>query len=323
METAGNPAAEREQTGVSETPMAPIPEQLTQPFSLQMLEALPAVALLPSTDKQETFSSGTAFSVKRPATLRQWHWGITARSHHPSLTAVQGFSVGLTANWRFAKRLGLHSGMLYARDYWGINQHALQQVYVAMPALDYYVQGYSGRALQGNIPNTGLVSNDSLVNKVVYMRLRRMQRIEVPIQMFWQPSARLRLYLGGTLHCRLKMEGGYQQTLLPSVLQPLQNVATLNTEAADQLIGESVPRFALRLQVGTGWQITRRIETTVQLQSPFSSLQTGIFNQGNILDDASSLNGSSADKTAFKAGSISGRQALPAFFSVGAVVRLR
>lgn len=300
-------------------------ETVQVPVRLAEIPHLVSGSLSPLSLAPQRAPHSPAVSLKRPAALRRWQWGLSVEALRPSFSNVQGYGIGFVADRGFAKRLGMRTGLRYAHHEWSATGTVAGKAYVSIPALDYYSKGYDLSVVYTNQSGSGFIQGvptDSLSGRKVYMRLTQMQRLEVPVQMTWRPAKRMRLYVGGLLGWNLRVKGAYSQSAIPESLIPRANTANFNTTAVQHLISDELPRFSVRVQSGLGWNITRRIEIIAGAHLPLSFF-------GNAKEQDASVPGVSPVSVSNNA---DGGWALPngasakglsAVWSVGGVFRLR
>jgi len=219
--------------------------------------------------------------IKRPSGSSHWKLGIAANVLGRNFLAADGYAAGLTIDWQLGSRAwGLRSGILYAQERWSSSNTVNQQRYVPFPAADYFEKGLSGRYTSGTfsgitpIPNS--ITADSLAGKDVYLQLSMVRRLELPLNLFWQATPRLRLYGGASFVWMTKALGRTEGAIIPKVLENNKSVyANPDISAVNSLVTASLPRFSTRLQLGIGWRVRPRIELNAGFQLPLAAVTPG------------------------------------------------
>lgn len=305
--------------------VVPVSEAVQVPGRQAEMPHLVAGALSPLSLTPQRVPHLPTPSLKRPAALRRWQWGLSVEALCPSFSNVQGYGIGFVADRSLAKRLGMRTGLRYAHHQWPATGIVAGKAYVSIPALDYYSKGYDLSVVYTNQSGSGFIQGvptDSLSGRKVYMRLIQMQRLEVPVQMTWRPVKRMRLYVGGLLGWNLRVKGAYSQSVIPESLIPRSNTTSFNTTAVQHLISDALPRFSVRLQSGLGWNITRRIEIVAGAHLPLSFFGNAKEQDASVPGVSPISVGNNADGGSPLPDGASAK-GLSAVWSLGGVFRLR
>lgn len=205
-------------------------------------------------------------SVKPLQTTPRWAFGLTSAVSTEQFSGLNSLSAGITTDWRFARKWGLRTAVLYTR----YRPSASKQPVVAVVESRYNIAtGLSSGAYE---PTTGSVANSAdLQEGYVYIPLRKLHQLEIPLMAWWQPIRPLRLYSG------LSMD--YTFSGQSATLNYIDNaIVSLDTDKslrdAGQLATDELQRLQLNYQLGMGWQLGRHIELSAFWRTPVRKIFT-------------------------------------------------
>lgn len=142
-----------------------------------------------------TLSDQTPLLPITPALLhsvKKWSFGVSAGVLSDLAAGSTGATTGLTTEWRPSEKWGLRSGLAYQYQALKADDRAILTVTTASYASatgDNMIYNGFGSAT-GNSPNA---------STTVYVPVSRLHRVELPLQAFWQPFPKLRLWGGASL----------------------------------------------------------------------------------------------------------------------------
>lgn len=200
--------------------------------------------------------------------LKPWTFGAITALTSEQFTNVNGFSTGVSVDWAFAQKWGLRSGLMYQIYTPEENHRPVASVqtsdYAAKIAPNLLIiDAYSGMEL--GTPGTNSFV-DSLSDNIL-IPLNRIQRLEVPISLFWQPNSQVKV-LGGlsvsrTLSSRADRQNYSGQYLLQLTNQTAQ-------DDASRLVANQLGDWNAVATLGIGWAIAQQFEIGFSTRLPFS-----------------------------------------------------
>lgn len=242
-----------------------VPTPGTQPAPLEINYLKPAVSITTQHRPITAVPPGNKqVSILTSTTKYKPHWeiGATSMASTEQFNNINGFSTGVTADWAFARKWGLRAGLLY-------NIHTPQESHrpVVTVNADDYTSDLQGDIVARNVSTGAEVWNmpgmndlaDSLSGNV-YIPVSRLQRIELPVLLYWKASRSIKIFGGCSVSKtlitkadRLNYSGEYQLTLVDQIAE--EEVSSLsghqmNTWNANALFGFGVrlgPAFELGL----------------------------------------------------------------------------
>ncbi|MCC7467139.1 MAG: hypothetical protein IT261_12755 [Saprospiraceae bacterium] len=217
-----------------------------------------------------------------PVFKPHWEIGATSMASSEQFNNINGFSTGVTADWAFSRKWGLRTGLLY-------NIHTPQESHrpvVTVNAADY-TSDLEGDIVARNVSTGTEVWNMPGVNTLadslsgdVYIPVNRLQRIELPVQLFWQASQSIKV-LGGfsvaktlvTKADRLNYSGEYQLTLNDQIAE--QEISNLS--------GHQMNSWNVNAMIGLGWRISPVFELGLNGTLPLQRYNNlGASTSGNM-----------------------------------------
>jgi hypothetical protein len=241
-------------------------------------DAAPATPIIPVRENKKSLS-----------------WGATVGVLSETTPGYAGATAGLVAEWRPGKRWGLRSGLAYQFHLLRDEDRPITSVTTAA-----YAEATGDQTI---FDNTFLVSSSDFTVPV-YVPVSRLHRLEIPLQVFWQPTRKVRLYAGASFGANF-----YAQTASRSLkngkiydVQEGTPARNLNQEVSRQIRGGQ-----MGWNVGISYQPTKRIELGLYFQNPVTSK-----NAEPELQDVAAPNTSNAldvlrTLTAERQGTVNGR----------------
>ncbi len=226
----------------------------------------------------------------KPATSFKpfWSVGATSMASTEKFETINGFSTGVTVDWAFAKKWGLRTGFLY-------NIHTPQEEsrpVASIIAENYTVEGElwaidmsTGQEIR-QTPGTSTLTDNLQGN--VYVPVSRLQRLELPVSVYWQATRSLKV-LGGfsvaktlvTKADRFNYSGVYQINLYDQVAE--KDVSSLSAH--------SLNTWNVQAIAGIGWRVSPVFELGLNGTLPFQRMKRleGIGNDNNSVPDYNSI----------------------------------
>lgn len=222
-------------------------------------------ALLPSpTAKSAALSKPVARSVSKT-----WAFGAITSIGSEQFNSINGFSTGLNIDWQFARKWGLRTGLAY-------NIHTPQTSHrpVASVASQDYASSVDGGVVVVDIstghellyagPNS--VYGDSIGNSVL-IPVRRLERLEVPISLYWQPVRTLKLFSGLSLIRTLSTKADRENYSGNYVLRLNDEVAEADVS---KLSSSELDKWSAYALFGAGIQTGKSFELGLTAKLPFN-----------------------------------------------------
>jgi hypothetical protein len=260
-------------------PETGIPSPLQQPASIDITYIKPGVSILPKHNHIPMVSPGIITAQPHSATKYKPYWeiGATSMASTEQFNNINGFSTGVTADWAFSRKWGLRGGLLY-------NIHTPQENHrpVVTVNADDYTSDLEGDIVARNVATGAEVWNmpgmntlaDSLSGNV-YIPVSRLQRIELPVLLYWQATRHIKVFGGCSLSKtlitradRLNYSGEYQLTLNDQIAEEeVSNLSghQMNTWNANAMFGLGMrlsPVFELGLNGTIPFQRHNNLGTT-------------------------------------------------------------
>ncbi len=237
---ASTPPATNAEVAPAATTSSPVLASVPTPTVEQ--DAAPATPIIPVRENKKSLS-----------------WGATVGVLSETTPGYAGATAGLVAEWRPGKRWGLRSGLAYQFHLLRDEDRPITSVTTAA-----YAEATGDQTI---FDNTFLVSSSDFTVPV-YVPISRLHRLEIPLQVFWQPTRKVRLYAGASFGANL-----YAQTASRSLkngkiydVQEGTPARNLNQEVSRQIRGGQIG-----WNVGISYQPTKRIELGLFFQNPVTS----------------------------------------------------
>lgn len=207
----------------------------------------------------------------KKSTPNVWSFGATSAISTEQFNRINGFSTGLTIDWKFARKWGLRSGLFY-------NIHSPQEKY--RPVVSVQSNDYSTK-VDGNVifvdVNTGqevfntannAVYSDSLSGNV-FIPVNRIQRLELPVAAFWQPTRALKVFGGLTLNRTLSTKADKQNFSSGYILQLADQTAA---DDASKLSSKELGKWSADAMLGMGFTLGKSFELGFAAKMPMNKI---------------------------------------------------
>ncbi len=200
---------------------------------------------------------------------KRWTFGSTSAISTEQFNKINGFSTGASVDWKFASKWGLRTGVLY-------NIHNPQEKYrpVASVESDDYqsyvdggvilVDGNTGQEVI-NLPGSNFYG-DSLGSNV-FIPVNRLQRLEVPVTVFWQPVRPLKIIAGLSLTRTLSAKADKQNYSGDYILKLSDRSAE---DDASKLSSSELDNWSADATIGAGVRLGRSFELGFSAKMPLS-----------------------------------------------------
>jgi len=203
------------------------------------------------------------------ASDKRWTFGSTSAISTEEFNKINGFSTGVSVDWKFARKWGLRTGVLY-------NIHNPQEKYrpVASVGSAYYqsnvdggiilVDGHTGQEVI-NLSGSNFYS-DSLGSNV-FIPVNRLQRLEVPVTAFWQPVRPLKIIAGLSLTRTLSTKAANKNYSGDYILKLSDRSAE---DDASKLSSSELDNWSADATIGVGISLGRSFELGFSAKMPLS-----------------------------------------------------
>lgn len=210
--------------------------------------------------------------VKKPM-ARKWAMGATSALATEQFSTINGFSTGLTVDWKFARKWGIRTGAFY-------NIHTPQEEYrpVASVQSSDYTANVDGSvivvdAVTGTEVVNGLGTNyygDSLGGSV-FIPVNRLQRVEVPVSAFWQASRPLKIFAGVSFARTFSTTADRQNYSGDYILRLADKVAE---DDASELSSSELDNWSADAMLGAGYKLGKSFELGFSAKMPFNDFKS-------------------------------------------------
>lgn len=205
-------------------------------------------------------------SIKPLQTTPRWAFGLTSAVSTEQFSSLNGVSAGITTDWRFARKWGLRTSVLYTR----YRPSASKQPVVAVEESRY--NDATGLSTGSYAPVTGGVTNNAdLQAGYVYIPLRKLHQMEMPVMAWWQPIRPLRLYSGVSVNYTFLGQSA-AQNFIDNAIVSLDSNKSLRD--AGQVATDALQRWQLDYQFGMGWRLGRHFELSAFWRTPVRKIFT-------------------------------------------------
>lgn len=207
--------------------------------------------------------------AKASKSIPRWSLGLTAGVSTERFTDLNGFSGGLTADWHFARKWGVRGSLLYTRYL----PSASKQPVVAVEEVRYSnATGlFTGNNSYQEPDGTPIspVTSEEVDLEYVYIPLRKLHQIEMPVLAYWQPHRNLRLYSGLALDYTFFGQSAGQNYINNQVVS-LDSYGT--RKSASRVATDELPPLQLHYQGGLGFQFGRHVEISAFVRIPIRNV---------------------------------------------------
>ena len=260
---------------VQKNQISVLPEfEVSPPLPLDIL-SIPSQVVHFQDDKQTPTPPIALLQTIKPvqnSLSKPWAIGATSAISTERFSTINGFSTGITVDWSFARKWGLRTGAFY-------NIHTPHAKYrpVASVGSDYYTSRVDGNViiLNGTTGNevvnlTGTnFYNDSLTGNV-FIPVSRLQRIEIPISVFWQAAKPLKIFAGTSLSRTLSAKADRQNYSGEYILQLTDQSAE---DDASRLSSSELDHWKMDAMVGVRVKLSKMFELGFSAKMPFSDFK--------------------------------------------------
>ncbi|MDO8365349.1 MAG: outer membrane beta-barrel protein [Saprospiraceae bacterium] len=211
--------------------------------------------------------AGTPEPVQKSSD-KNWAFGASSGISTEQFNLINGFSTGLIIDRKFSRKWGLRTGLLY-------NIHTPQEKYrpVASVLSADYQSNVSGAVIVVDI-NTGQEvlqsgSNnfgDSLAGNV-FIPVNRLQRLEVPLTLYWQVAKPLKIIGGLSLTRTLSTKAARQNYSGDYVFKLTDRTAE---NGASKLSSSELDNWSADAMLGTGWLFGDTFELGISAKVPLN-----------------------------------------------------
>lgn len=212
----------------------------------------------------------------------RWSFGSTSAISTEQFSTINGFSTGLSVDWNFARKWGLRTGAFY-----NIHRPQVESRPVASVLSDTYTSSVYNDVIVVEV-NTGheLVNSggsaygDSLGNNV-FIPVNRLQRLEIPVAVFWQPARPLKIFGGVSLTRTLSTKADRQNYSGAYILKLASRTAE---DGASKLSSSELDKWSADAMLGAGLRLGRMFEVGVSAKMPFSKFPGFARTSKNVIN---------------------------------------
>jgi hypothetical protein len=252
-------------------PLAMLPGITTGEVQPTAVRAEAALAYVPTVQPLPAAGENTIKPSRQPSS---WAFGVAGGVTSQALPRVNGAVAGLTVDFQAGRRWGLRTGLAYRFQYAGAGNRVLAQV-----SEDSYALVTGNYNVVANNSNFGMIDTNSLFPSTVpvdepgfvLVPVKDQHHLELPLSLYWQPLAPLRLYGGIGLSYLL-----YGRTSSQAYAEDINDVVMLDvtqenaTAEVNSLALNTLPRWQADARFGLGWRFGRRAELNLTYQLPIT-----------------------------------------------------
>ncbi|MFN0214940.1 MAG: hypothetical protein ACKVT2_11855 [Saprospiraceae bacterium] len=214
-----------------------------------------------------------------------WAFGVTSAISTEQFSTINGLSTGLAVDWKFAKKWGLRSGLLY-------NLQSPQEKHrpVASVLSDHYTSNVDGNVVLVD-ESTGLeVMNvagnnfytDSLSGNV-FIPVNRLHRLEIPVTTFWQVNKPLKIFGGLALTRTFSAKADKQNYSGGYILKLADQTAE---DGASKLSSSELDNWKADAMLGFGLNLCATVELGFSAKMPLNKVSGFSKKEVNPLNSA-------------------------------------
>ena len=204
-------------------------------------------------------------SKKTPDSSSRWSFGIAASAATEQFVSLNGFTGGAVTDFRLSRKWGLRSGLAYARYL----PSSSKQPVVAVEEVRYTNATGVFTGSNGYDPVANPSTGEALPPEYVYVPLRKLHQIEMPLLAWWEPVRRLRLYSGVAVGYTFSGQSS-GQNYINNQLVALDSEFSLKN--AGRVATTELPRWQVHYQGGLGIGLGRHLELSAFWRTPFPSV---------------------------------------------------
>ncbi len=242
-------------------------------LDLQLIPAYPLDLQTHTTIQSPSREFAHLHKPIKKAVASKWALGATSFISTEQFSTINGFSTGLTVDWKFARKWGLRSGAFY-------NIHTPQEKYrpVASVRSSDYTSNVDGSvivldAVTGTeIMNVGGNNyyGDSLGGSV-FIPVNRLQRVELPVSAFWQASRPLKIFAGVSFARTLSTTADRQNYSGDYILRLADKTAE---DDASELSSSELDNWSADAMLGVGFNLGKMFELGFSAKMPFNDFKS-------------------------------------------------
>lgn len=251
---------------LSAVPRHPPTPEVENPLALQTAFAL-ALPFEAAERKQEPSFNTPSISVIKPVgkatspkneVLPRWSFGLATSASTERFTSLNGLSGGAVADLRLSRKWGLRGGLQYTR----FLPSPGKQPVVAVEEVSYSnATGLFTGSYGQDQTNIGTGSaTESSTQEYVYVPLRKLHQIEMPVLAWWEPLRKTRLYSGVALDYTFLGQSTTENYINN---QPVALSSNASRKSASRIATEELPPLQLHYQGGLGIGLGRHVELSV------------------------------------------------------------
>jgi hypothetical protein len=246
-------------------------EDLTTFKRLPNLNKLPVISQFVENEIKNTlkFTPVTPFAAaptKKHTEPKHWSFGLSAGLASENLSALNGFTAGAAADWQFARKWGLRSGLHYG----AYRLSAEERPVVSLDSDDY--QEATGNSVDNLNTGGGSTPNSSDPGSVL-VPIERLRQLEIPLLAYWQPVRPLRIFGGFSLGYSLSTQASEQNYASGQLYYANTKIAQDNL---NDLAVNNLPRWRTALQTGIGIRLGKHFELDAFYRHGMSGLNSDI-----------------------------------------------
>lgn len=194
-----------------------------------------------------------------------WAFGGTAAARSERMPNLTGFHAGAVADWRFAKRFGLRTGVGYAFSQVASNSKPTGVEVDAITYLDATGDSSFVKSL-ASTPSADYEAAES-----VFVPLARQHRLEVPLLFWAQPFPKWRAYAGLTVSRLIRASAGDYSLTVSQLHQFSGQLADEYSSRVNDIVQQHSPKWDARWQVGLGFWPSKKWEINVGIGRSFNT----------------------------------------------------
>ena len=220
--------------------------------------------------------------IKPKTPEKTWTFGATSAISTERFNSINEFSTGLNVDWKFARKWGVRSGLFY-----NIHTPQVKDRPVATVNSADYTSNVDGNVIVVNA-NTGAevlnspghsFYNDSLSGNIL-IPVSRLQRLEIPLTVFWQPSRAMKVIGGLSIARTLSAKADHQNYAGEYILRLNDKAAT---DDASKLSSNEFSRWNAAAMLGAGFAVGNSFEVGLTAKMPFSNFKSILTHSSNEL----------------------------------------
>lgn len=211
--------------------------------------------------------------IKPKTPEKTWAVGATSAISTERYNSINEFSTGLNVDWKFARKWGVRSGLFYS-----IHTPQVKDRPVATVNSADYTSNVDGNVIVVNAHTGAEVLNspgnsfynDSLSGNIL-IPVSRLQRLEIPLTVFWQPSRAMKVIGGLSIARTLSAKADHQNYAGEYILRLNDKAAT---DDASRLSSNEFSRWNAAAMLGAGFAIGDSFEVGLTARMPFSNFKS-------------------------------------------------